>query len=249
MSNLKLTSSSQNWEISAARIYNPNSSLTLDASGNYSLLLKTNGTNRITIDTSANFASPPNCSVAPTASTQLVNKTYVDTTYTTSLVNIIYPIGIIISTSTSTNPGTYITGTTWIAYGQGQTLVGKATSGTFVTPGSTGGNESITISANNLPAHSHPNTLTDLGHQHTLVYQGSQGANRSVYGDYISGAGTNIFTPPTPQAFTASGFSGPAIGASTTTGITISNANNSTTNTAISVLQPYIVVYYWTRTV
>jgi hypothetical protein len=49
MSNLKLTSSSQNWEISGARIYNPNSSLTLDASGNYSLLLKTNGTNRLTI--------------------------------------------------------------------------------------------------------------------------------------------------------------------------------------------------------
>ena len=35
--------------------------------------------------------------------------------------------------------------------------------------------------------------------------------------------------------------------ATTTTGITITNANNATTNTAVNILQPYVVVYTWTR--
>lgn len=48
MSNLQLTTE-KNWNIFAERLYNTNNSLTLDASGNYSLLLKTNGTNRLTI--------------------------------------------------------------------------------------------------------------------------------------------------------------------------------------------------------
>jgi hypothetical protein len=43
-----------------------------------------------------------------------------------ALINIIYPIGSIIQSSVSTNPSSYITGTTWIAYGAGQVLVGKA---------------------------------------------------------------------------------------------------------------------------
>jgi hypothetical protein len=33
------------------------------------------------------------------------------------------------------------------------------------------------------------------------------------------------------------------------TGITITNANNTTLATAFNILQPYIVVYTWTRTV
>ena len=40
-----------------------------------------------------------------------------------ALINIIYPIGAIIQSTVITNPGTYITGTTWVAYGAGQVLV------------------------------------------------------------------------------------------------------------------------------
>jgi microcystin-dependent protein len=165
-----------------------------------------------------------------------------------ALINLIYPIGAIIQSTVSTNPGTYITGTTWTAFGAGQVLVGKATSGTFVTAGSVGGAETVTLVANNLPAHSHPNTLTDPGHSHLLVYGGSVGNSRSVYGDYILSGGISFYTPPTPQLNNASAVSGPALAASTTTGISITNANNVTTNTAVNNLQPYIVVYTWTRT-
>jgi hypothetical protein len=99
-----------------------------------------------------------------------------------------------------------------------------------------------------LPTHTHSNTLSDPGHVHLLVYGCSTGWNRSVYGDYLLGGPINFFTPPTPQANNASAVSGPAVAASNTTGITITNANNTTTNTAFNVLQPYIVVYTWTRT-
>jgi hypothetical protein len=51
MSNPQLNKVGKNWDITAARVYsNSNTNLTLDASGNSSLILKTNGTNRLTID-------------------------------------------------------------------------------------------------------------------------------------------------------------------------------------------------------
>lgn len=53
MSNIKLTSESKNLEVSAVRLYNSNNNLTLDASGNYNLQFKTNGTNRLTITDSS----------------------------------------------------------------------------------------------------------------------------------------------------------------------------------------------------
>jgi hypothetical protein len=51
MSNPQLNKVGKNWDITAARVYsNSNTNLTLDASGNSSLILKTNGTNRLTIN-------------------------------------------------------------------------------------------------------------------------------------------------------------------------------------------------------
>ena len=179
-----------------------------------------------------------------------------------ALINIIYPIGIIINTSVATNPGTYITGTTWVAYGAGQVLVGKAPSGTFSVAGSTGGAETVVITSNNLPAHSHPNTLSNnivasSSHTHTSVVgaidpgtgacivpqaQSIPGATNSGVN---SNAGINI-------GFAAIGSNNLYIQTSSTpsatTTVGITNANNSTTNTAVNILQPYVVVYSWTRT-
>ena len=156
-----------------------------------------------------------------------------------ALINIIYPIGAIIQSSVSTNPGTYITGTTWVAYSAGQVLVGKAGSGTFVTAGSTGGAESNTIVANNLPTHTHPatTTSTDSGHSHSIqrsnVAATLVGVDASVVYQTLANTGTTYTSTQ----------DGNAVITSTTT-----VSNNTTTNTAFNVLQPYIVVYTWTRT-
>jgi hypothetical protein len=51
MSNPQLNKVGKNWDITASRVYsNSNTNLTLDASGNASVFLKTNGTTKLTID-------------------------------------------------------------------------------------------------------------------------------------------------------------------------------------------------------
>jgi hypothetical protein len=168
-----------------------------------------------------------------------------------ALINIIYPIGSIIQSSVSTNPSSYITGTTWIAYGEGQVLVGKAGSGTFATAGSTGGAETTTISANNLPVHQHATTSatftgTPASHSHYL--------NAPSYGGFVTSDNAGgVFGAD----FTRSGIGQNNVAnrwvaiAETLTpagSVAVVVGNNTTTATAINNLQPYIVVYTWTRT-
>ena len=58
----------------------------------------------------------------------------------TDIMALIYPVGAIYISTSSTSPATLFGGT-WAAYGEGRVLVGKAASGTFATAGSTGGSE------------------------------------------------------------------------------------------------------------
>lgn len=148
---------------------------------------------------------------------------------------------------------------------QGKIPVAKG-SGTFSTLGSTGGTESVQIGADNLPAHSHPNSLSNntvasSGHQHYSTY--SIGLNSGTliaiapdngsadiwgptdYGGYIqSGHASGLSNSSNTYEVHRSTSSGPT--ASTTVGL--SNANNVTNNTAITNLQPYIVVNYIIKT-
>jgi microcystin-dependent protein len=102
----------------------------------------------------------------------------------------------------------------------------------------TGG--SLTIGANNLPAHSHPNTatatvtITDPGHSHTIdtfdpVTGGSQiGAPDPAYGANTGDEANVVNTATT--------------GITATSAVTMTNANNVTT--ASDYYQPYLVVNY-----
>ena len=67
-------------------------------------------------------------------SNKLDGKTFTD------IMALIYPVGAIYISTSSTSPATLFGGT-WAAYGEGRVLVGKAASGTFATAGSTGGSE------------------------------------------------------------------------------------------------------------
>lgn len=65
-----------------------------------------------------------------------------DATKQLAFLQAAYPVGsIYINASSSTNPGTLLGFGTWAAFGAGQTLFGKAPSGTFSTIGATGGAE------------------------------------------------------------------------------------------------------------
>jgi len=69
-----------------------------------------------------------------------------------------YPVGVIFSSTVSTNPATLLGFGTWVATGVGRVLVGKASSGTFGTAGATGGAETHTLTVAEIPSHYHSMT-------------------------------------------------------------------------------------------
>ena len=81
-----------------------------------------------------------------------------------TLLDKMYPIGSIYISTTLSTPaqvGSAIGGT-WEAYGKGKTLVGVDTSQTeFDKIGETGGSNTVTLTTDNLPSHSH--SFTPLG--------------------------------------------------------------------------------------
>lgn len=67
----------------------------------------------------------------------------------------VYPIGSIYTSTVATNPGTLLGFGTWVAFGEGRVMVGKAAAGTFATGGATGGEETHTLTTPEMPAHTH----------------------------------------------------------------------------------------------
>jgi microcystin-dependent protein len=98
--------------------------------------------------------------------------------------------------------------------------------------GSTGGSDTVTLNANNLPAHTH--SITDPGHSHNVtltdLYNNGGGGSAITYvGQLPGGSGGN--RTQTGGAVT------------TTTGITATNVN-TTTGTAVNVTNEYIALNY-----
>ena len=69
---------------------------------------------------------------------------------------IVYPVGsIYFQVAVATNPNSLLGMGTWVAYGEGRVLVGKAGSGTFDTLNENLGAETHTLSVAELPSHTH----------------------------------------------------------------------------------------------
>ena len=110
---------------------------------------------------------------AGTNTTQVATTAFVTAaTPTAAVINaLVYPVGsIYFNMAVATNPGTLLGMGTWVAYGAGRVLVGKAASGTFDTLNEELGSEtdSHALSIAELPAHTH--TLLGGG------FDGSSGA-------------------------------------------------------------------------
>ena len=192
----------------------------------------------------------PNVNANVTASDEELNKMD-GVTATTAEINLlagatalgvimtqIYPVGHIYTTVASGNPNSLLagmSGTTWVSFGAGKTLVGLISSdGDFNQIEETGGSKTDTtavggtsLSIAQLPAHGHPYAVTSTstpvsgnsGGFMTSSYAGSYGPNNgavsSSAGNQIGGAGSG---------------------------------STHTHTTSTSVVQPYIVVYFWKRT-
>ncbi len=184
----------------------------------------------------------------------------------------VYPIGSIYISYNSTNPETLFGGT-WEAYGKGQTLVGIDTNQTeFNTVGKTGGEKTVTLSTENLPAHTH-----DISHthktastttstvsltaqsatpKHTVTVKFHPNAVKKVSGGNIgvhSSSGTSTTTNPDSLTITGGAHTHSVTGTVTipslsTNSISTSISGSTGSGTAFSTLDPYITVYMWRRT-
>jgi len=103
-----------------------------------------------------------------------------------TMMNLIYPVGIIVELGVSTNPATLFGVGTWTAL-EGTVVVGKAAAGTFGTLNATGGAETV-----------------DASHTHTLT-TGTGSTNQGADDNSGGTDGTFSLSSHTHTATTASG--------------------------------------------
>lgn len=181
---------------------------------------------QVAINTKADLASPALTGVptAPTA-TAGTNTTQLSTTaFVQTALTVLYPIGSIYSSTSSTNPNSLFGFGTWVAYGAGRVLIGV---GSGFTAAATGGSADAVV-----VSHTHTATVTDPGHFHTL-----KNANEVQVGGDNGGAASVDAGSRTPTNTTNTAVTGITV-ANSTTGVSGTNAN----------LPPYVVVYMWNRT-
>jgi len=180
------------------------------------------------VNTKADLASPAFSGVptAATASAGTSTTQIATTSFVTTALQALYPIGAIYSSTSSTNPGTIFGFGTWVAYGAGRVLIGASGAGIYIA-GNTGGSADAV-----LVSHTHTATVTDPGHTHTPTP--STSFLRATAGANGSNSGSNWRNDTL------------TIG-STTTGITVANSTEGVSATNAN-LPPYVVVYMWNRT-
>jgi len=163
--------------------------------------------------------------VATTAFVKTANDA--QTGVTAAIVNaLVYPVGsIYFNMAVATNPATLLGMGTWVAYGAGRVLVGKAASGTFDTLNEELGSEtdSHALSIAELPAHGHPFRVSPAS-------SGGSGAT----GGFKTGDSSSSYNAHTGSV---SDSAGQQIGG---TGSGSAHAHD--------ILQPSVTVYMWKRT-
>lgn len=190
-----------------------------------------------------------------------------------NMLNKVYPVGSIYMSVNNTNPATFFGGT-WEEI-QGKFLLGRSTGH---AAGTTGGEETHTLTSNEMPAHTHngpSHTHTGPSHSHTIASHthtastGSAGAHthtspadkRFAEGTAqairpISTGGTNTYTYTNSagahtHTVTVNG-SGQLTTAASGTGNTGASGTGATSSTgggaAHNNMPPFLAVYMWKRT-
>ena len=170
-----------------------------------------------------------------------------------------YPVGSIYMSVVETNPAELFGGT-WEAIAPGRVLLGAGeySSSINYTAGTTGGVTSKTLTSSNIPKHTHTvdikETAATHNHRNGVFDEAAAGA-----GPISSNYGATKLYPTATQHVMAADSS--AFGTSTqlymgytstdktkhTHDVTVGDYGASIP-TAISVMQPYLVVYMWKRT-
>jgi hypothetical protein len=146
----------------------------------------------------------------------------------TYILSSVYPVGsIYVNATSSTNPGTLLGFGTWAAFGEGRVMIGKASSGTFSTAGDTGGSETHTLSEANLAAHTHLTMNTGNGFGTNLENNTTGTGTTNSRG----GLGNNDYIMQSVSSDANAG-----------------KTSSTGSGTAVTHMNPYVVVYMWKRT-
>ena len=109
----------------------------------------------------------------------------------TSLVDLIYPLGAIYITTSAVSPSSIWAGTTWVAYGEGRTMIGHGAGAGLTdrpTVEATGGAETHTLTKAEIPPHIH--TYDDRFRDTPGGPAGPDSTGSLVAGTYNTGDGS-----------------------------------------------------------
>lgn len=170
-----------------------------------------------------------------------------------------YPVGSIYMSAMATNPSELFGGT-WEAIARGSVLIGAGEDGWGINhqAGAVGGSREYTLTESNIPKHTHTVAIKEKvqshNHHNGVFDEAAAGAGplSSNYGaikmrpastQHVMAADTSSFDTSTPL------YMGNTSGESTThTHDVTVGYYGASSPTAISVVQPYLVVYMWKRT-
>ncbi|EKT66943.1 phage baseplate protein [Providencia alcalifaciens] len=167
-------------------------------------------------------------------------------------LNTIYPVGIVVWFAQNKNPNTLFPGTKWQYIGENKTIRLAAASGTNVL--STGGADSVTLNASQMPAHNHGFSGTtssfDYGTKTTSI-SGAHTHSAQVWNGTGAGGGKfSAYATKNTNGTASVNSSGDhshsvALGAHTHT---VSGTTSSTGgSTAINITNAYIMLMGWYR--
>lgn len=114
------------------------------------------------------------------------------------------PVGGLYISTNSVNPATIWTNTTWGLYAQGQVLVGiNSANSNFQTLGQTGGVQTVTLTVDQMPSHTHSNNIAG-DHTHSVSLNGDHNHIVADHTHYVPphqhvvpwGENTGTFIPP-----------------------------------------------------
>ncbi len=177
--------------------------------------------------------------------------------------DLVFPVGSIYTSTSSTNPGTSLGYGTWVAFGAGRTIVGLDAGDTdFDTIEETGGSKTVSAVVGDHSAHTHSVTSNvavgdHSSHTHAVDVGNTTSGAPSATTTFKKGVGADItvadssHTHDTDPASVTSGNESATLDHSVTNNAVTSGNESATLThsiTATSVVQPYIVVYMWKRT-